>query len=188
MGAGTLERAQAAEGAALGVEHEPCEAAHWKVHWRVDKYHEDAALYDEREFAELFKPYETVEGEGNLLLNEGINAIWTLVCGGSETAFNNANARLGVGDSTAAAAATQTDLQAATNKLYKGMVAGYPVFGSNQKVTFQAQFTSTEANFTWNEWSVDNGATAAKNLNRKVESLGTKSGGTWTLTVDITLS
>lgn len=52
----------------------------------------------------------------NLLLNEGINAIWTLVAGGSETAYNNANARLCVGDETVAAAATQTDLQAVRNK------------------------------------------------------------------------
>jgi hypothetical protein len=40
--------------------------------------------------------------------------------------YTNANARLGVGDSSAVFAATQTDLQAVTNKLRKAMDASYP--------------------------------------------------------------
>jgi hypothetical protein len=125
----------------------------------------------------------------NLLLNEGINSIWTLVAGGSETAYNNANARLGVGDSTTAAAATQTDLQAATNKLYKAMDASYPTFGTLQKITFRATFSGSEANFGWQEFSADNGNTANKNLNRLVSNQGTKtSGQTWQLTLEVTLS
>jgi hypothetical protein len=125
----------------------------------------------------------------NLLLNEGINSIWTLVAGGAETAFNNANARLGVGDSTTAAAATQTDLQAATNKLYKAMDASYPTFGTSQKITFRSTFSGSEANFGWQEFSADNGGTALKNLNRLVSNQGTKtSGQTWQLTLEITLS
>lgn len=127
--------------------------------------------------------------DGNILLNEGINAIWTLSCGGSETAFNNANARLGVGDSAAAEAATQTDLQAGSNKLYKAMDVGYPTFGTLQKGTWKATFGSAEANYAWNEFSVDNGAAALKNLNRKVSAQGTKTAGqTWALTLDITIS
>src|SRR5579864_7309910 len=60
----------------------------------------------------------------NLLTNYGINSIiWPAVAGGTYTAMNNANARLGVGDSTTAAAASQTDLQAATNKTYQAMDA-----------------------------------------------------------------
>lgn len=38
---------------------------------------------------------------GNALLDEGINAMTNLVCGGAETAYNNANAQLGVGTSAA---------------------------------------------------------------------------------------
>lgn len=127
---------------------------------------------------------------GNLLLNEGINEAWNLICAaGGTTAYNNANAQLGVGDSTTAAAATQTDLQAATNKLYKGMEAGFPTSGSTQKATWKSSFGSSEANFAWQEFSLRNGATADKNLNRKVQAEGTKtSGQTWTLTLDITLS
>ncbi len=127
--------------------------------------------------------------DGNMLLNEGINALWTLAAGGSETAYNNANAELGVGDSSAAEAATQTDLQAASNKLFKAMDASYPTYGTSQKITFRATFTGSEANFAWNEFSVRNGNAANKNLNRKVSSQGTKtSGQTWQVTLDITLS
>ena len=50
---------------------------------------------------------------GNLLLNEGIGELLDLACGlGTPTAFSNANAYIGVGDSVTAEAATQTDLQA----------------------------------------------------------------------------
>jgi len=126
---------------------------------------------------------------GNLLLNEGINALWTLAAGGSETAYNNANAELVVGDSSSAEAATQTDLQAATNKLFKAMDTGYPTYGTAQKITFRSSFAGGDANYAWNEFSVRNGNTANKNLNRKVSAQGTKtSGQTWQLTLEITLS
>ena len=91
-----------------------------------------------------------------------------------------------MGDSDTAANATQTDLQAATNKTYKGMDSGYPA-ASGQKATFMASFNDTEANYAWNEWVVKQAA-SGKCLNRKVESLGTKTGGTWILQVEITLA
>lgn len=162
----------------------------WKTHWKLEKYEEDLAEWDgtEDEFYGAHEPYETVESEGNLALNEGLNLIWSLVCGGAGTPYNNANARIGVGDSSTAATVAQTDLQAATNKLYKAMDATFPTFGTLQKATFKSSFTGAEANFTWNEWTVDNGAVDGINLNRKVENLGTKAGGTWTLTVDLTLA
>jgi hypothetical protein len=126
--------------------------------------------------------------EGNLLLNEGIQELWDLaIAAGGTTAYNNANADIGVGDSNAAEAATQTDLQAASNKLFKAMVATYPQ-RTNQTVDFRSDFTSGEANYAWQEWSVRNGNTRNKNLNRKVQSLGTKTTGTWTLTASITIS
>jgi len=158
------------------------EVAKWKPRWKIEKYADD-------ETCRAGTPNEVLEFDGNLLLNEGINAIWTLVCGGSETAFSNANARIGVGDSNVAEAATQTDLQAATNKLYKVMDAGYPTFGTNQKVTFRSTFGATEANWAWNEITVDNGSVALKNLNRKVQVMGTKANpATWVVTLEITLS
>jgi hypothetical protein len=153
-----------------------------KSKWQIKKYKND-------EDFKADKPYEILEFDGNLLLNEGINTIWTLVCGGSATAFNNANSYIGVGDSTTAASATQTGLQG-TNKAYKGMDTGYPTYGSNQQAVWRATFGSTEGNFAWNEITVANGnSDTAMNLNRKVQSMGTKaSGSTWQVTLTITLS
>ena len=56
--------------------------------------------------------YEVMEFEGNLLLNEGI-AAWS---DGGLTTYPNAATYIGVGDSDTAAAATQTGLQAASNR------------------------------------------------------------------------
>lgn len=127
---------------------------------------------------------------GNLLLNEGINELWTLGAGGGGTAFNNSNSYLGVGDDSTAEAASQTGLQAATNKLYKAMDATYPTYGTSQKITFRSTFASGDANFAWNEFTVANGSSdSGKNLNRKVSAQGTKtSGQSWQLTLEITLS
>jgi hypothetical protein len=162
----------------------------YKVRVTLDKYAEDITPYRgrEHEFYARFRPYETRKFERNALLNEGINAIWTLVCGGAGTAYSNANARIGVGDSDDEFDATDTDLQAAVNKTYKAMDVGYPVYGTDQKASFKASFGTDDANFAWKEWTVDNGSGAGKNLNRKVEALGTKTSGTWALTVELSLS
>lgn len=151
--------------------------------WTITKFANDAAFG-------LGEHYEKSIIEGNLLLNEGITEFLNLLVGGTATAFSNANAKLGVGDSTTAAAATQTALQAATNKLYKAMEAGYPQI-SNQSVVFRAVFGASEANFAWEEFSVMNGTdeATAKNLNRKVTSQGTKATGqTWQLDLTISFS
>jgi hypothetical protein len=143
-------------------------------------------------------PEEAVEIEGNLLLNEGIQRFMdmTMIATLTGTGWNNANAFLGVGDSSTAEAATQTELSAATNRFYKAMNATFPSRVS-QTSSFQSDFTSTEANFVWAEWTISSGATTASgagftsgttNLNRKVAALGTKSTGTWTLTAQVTFS
>jgi len=162
--------------------------AQWLCHYKLSKYHQGIESYRGREdeFHRLFKPYQVIEGEGNCLLNSGIDEMWDLVVGDSSNHFDNTNAQIGVGDSDTAANATQTDLQAATNKTYKGMEIGYPT-STSQKATFKASFGSDEANYAWNEWVVKQ-STSAKCLNRKVENLGTKTSGTWTLEVSITLS
>ena len=167
------------------------ELANWLCRYKLSRYHQDIEPYRGREdeFHQLFKPYEVIEGEGNCLLNTGIDEIWDLVTGavsGASHIFDNAAAQIGVGDSNTAADATQTDLQAATNKTYKGMESGYPT-STSQKATFKASFGSSEANYAWEEWVVKQ-STSAICLNRKVESLGTKSTGTWTLEVEISLS
>jgi len=167
------------------------EKANWLCRYKLSKYREDIESYRGREhkFHQLFKPYEVIEGEGNCLLNSGIDEMWDLITGavsGADHIFDNTHAQIGVGDSNTAANATQTDLQAATNKTYKGMESGYPT-STSQKATFKASFGASDANYTWNEWVVKQ-STSAKCLNRKVENLGTKTSGTWALEVSITLS
>jgi hypothetical protein len=110
-----------------------------------------------------------VEGEGNCLLNTGIDEMWDLICGDSANHFDSSYAQVGVGDSSTAAA-SQTDLQASTNKTYKGMESGYPT-STSQKATFKASFGDNETNYAWNEWVIKQ-----------------SSSGTWTLEVSITLS
>jgi len=107
---------------------------------------------------------------------------------GSATPFNNANSYLGVGDSSTAFAATQTDLQASTNKLRKAMEASYPTLATNVLV-FRSLFGTGDANFAWQEWGVFNNSSAGTMMCRKVESLGTKtSAQSWQLTATITLN
>ena len=167
------------------------ELANWLCRYRLSKYHQDIAPYRGREdeFHRLFQPYEVIEGEGNCLLNGGIDEIWDMVTGavsGADHIYDNTAAQIGVGDSNTAAAASQTDLQAATNKTYKGMESSYPT-SATQKATFKASFGDSDANYAWEEWVVKQ-STSGICLNRKVESLGTKSTGTWTLEVEISLS
>ena len=128
------------------------------------------------------------EFNGNVMLNEGIAALLNLLTGAAETAYSNANAYLGVGESTTAAAASQTGLQGAT-KTYKAMESGYPSI-SGQTVTFRSVFGADDANNAWQEFTVVNASTDdGDNLNRKVDNQGTKaSGQSWTLDLAITFS
>lgn len=110
------------------------------------------------------------------------------VIGETVTEFNNANAHIGVGDSSTAFSATQTDLQAASNKFRKAMDATYPTRATNV-LTFRATFQTTEANFAWNEWGVFNASSGGTMFNRKVESLGTKAvTQSWQFTVTLTVT
>jgi len=121
------------------------------------------------------------------LTNAGRDFIATDIVGEAVTEYNNANAHLGVGDSTAVFAASQTDLQAASNKLRKAMEATYPTRAANV-LTFRSLFATGDANFAWAEWGVFNGASANTMLSRKVEALGTKtSAQSWQLTATITV-
>lgn len=107
---------------------------------------------------------------------------------GSVTAFDNSHAYIGVGDSSTAFSASQTDLQASSNKTRKAMDATYPSGGSNV-LTFRSTFGTSDANYAWNEWGVFNASTSGTMLSRKVESLGTKtSAQSWVITATLTFS
>ena len=125
----------------------------------------------------------------NLLLNDGINLLLDLLIGAGGTAYTNGNSYIGVGDSTNSAAASQTALEASSNKSFMGMESSFPS-RSAQTVTWKAVWASGDGNFAWNEWTISNSnSDSGTNLNRKVASLGTKAAGSsWTLTVTITVS
>lgn len=165
------------------LRHRPLvETVRYRTRWTLRKFADDAA------FA-AGCAYDEITLEGNLMLNAGIGEMLDLlIAAGSPTAFNNANSYIGVGDSTTAEAAGQTDLQAATNKTRKAMSATYPS-RSGQTVTWRSAFGSADANYAWQEFGVFNASTGGKMLNRKVSNQGTKaSGQTWTVDLAITWS
>lgn len=134
------------------------------------------------------KPYADEQSEENIILNEGANIVWTLVCGGVATPFNNANARLGVGDSNASEQQTHGGLLGA-NQCYKSMDIGYPTYGTLRKMNFKSTFGTDDGNFHWQEFTVDNGETDGVNLNRKLADHGTKTiGQVWTCELIFTLA
>jgi hypothetical protein len=110
-----------------------------------------------------------------------------IVNSGSPTFFTNANSYIGVGDNTTAFSASHTDLQASTNKLRVAMEATFPTIATNVLV-FKSSFGDTQANFAWQEWGVFNASSAGTMLSRKVESLGTKTSGTWVVTATLTIT
>ena len=103
----------------------------WKPKWIIERFanHDDylaGKRYSREEALTLFGIDQITEIDCNLLLNAGITVLLNLLGGIAATAFSNANAYIGVGDSTTAAAAAQTGLQAAANKTYKAMAGNLP--------------------------------------------------------------
>ncbi len=164
------------EGVGMGTRTDVRDCAKWQPRWVVKKYDEDGNLYD------------TVELDGNCLLNEGITEMWKLITGKGGTAFNNANAYIGVGSGTTSEFPTQTGLQGAS-KAYMKLDSAYPVI-EGQTVKFQATFGPNDGNFEWQEITVANGSSdSAINLNRAVGDLGRKAQGTtWLAYLEVTLS
>jgi hypothetical protein len=120
------------------------------------------------------------------LSNAGRDFLVASAHAAAATPFSNGNTYIGVGDSATAFAASQTDLQAATNKLRKVMDATYPQVASNV-VTYRSTFATTDANFAWAEWALFNASAAGTMMNRLVQSLGTKtSAQTWVVTATLT--
>jgi hypothetical protein len=124
------------------------------------------------------------------LVNTGRNYMANALIANPTTLFDVTNATIGVGTSSTAYAATQTDLLG--TKAYS-VVDSAPTIATNV-LTFVATFGTSEANFAWNEWGVFNSAGVAPTggdimLNRKVESLGTKtSAQSWEITATLTVA
>jgi hypothetical protein len=172
----------------------------WSARWRIDKFIDPTGqvaqamqrgIPTQQALNNYLDRFMDTENFGsNLALNEGLQELIDLICGlGTPTKWDNTNARLGIGDSNTAPDASQTGLQAETSKAYKAMDSTYPQ-RNGQTVEWRATFGPSDANFTWEEFTVVNSADdTGKNLNRKVASKGTKaSGETWTLSLQITFS
>lgn len=121
------------------------------------------------------------------LTNAYRDYVAAVTVGTAQTAFNNANAYIGVGNSTTAFTASQTDLQGAS-KLRKGMESGYPTRSGNVMV-FRSLFGTSDANFAWQEWGIFNASSGGTMMTRVVQNNGTKANTeTKQFTITITLS
>lgn len=148
-------------------------------------------------------PDDLVTAHGNLLTTVGLNRITNLIIGGGSAALTNAQAIVGVGSSTTAAAVGDTVLGgngSSTTAWYQSADASYPT-QSNGTITIYSTFATGNANFAWNEFcvaiatgTITAGGTLASvgtspvMLNHKVTSLGTKASGSWQAQLQITLS
>lgn len=194
------------------LDHVPVQ---WVSAGIVEKWDPDKMAYVQREYGtrryerdDLYRlvgtPDEITEDPpSNLLLNAGITRLLNLLIGtGSLAAYTNSISRTGVGNSSTAESASQTDLQASagsTNRYYQAAAATYPSVAS-QTLSMQSTFGTADGNFAWAEWGIDGGGSSGTTvgtfnssnaglLNRKVASLGTKaSGSTWTITTTIVIS
>ncbi|MFI5542084.1 hypothetical protein ACIA5H_37585 [Nocardia sp. NPDC051900] len=152
----------------------------------------------------VFTPDDIHHEIGNLLTTAGLNRLTSLFEGAGGAVFNNADAIVGVGSSTTAAAVGDTALGgngSTTSAYYQGADVGYPT-QSGGVINCNATFATGNANFAWNEWmlgiatgTITPGGTFASvgtsplMFNHKVASLGTKaSGAIWTLQATCTIS
>lgn len=216
------ERAPGRDGTHVVARLNPKDAIHWAARVAREAWDPDQTAYALRKKTdELLARYgvaspqfissavlrglkldpDLVVVEGNLLVNQGIQRLEDLWLAAGGTALNNANAFLGVGDTSTAATASDTDLGAAagsTHRFFRAMNATYPS-RSGQVVTLQSDFPGTDAAFHWQEWGCSIGTSSASGdgftvptllSNHKITDLGTKPGtsATWTLTATITIS
>lgn len=159
------------------------EHSQWRVDWNVQKWHDT-----KRKEAGL-PPDEIAYAGQNIILDTGANEMLKLISGTGGTAFSNANAYIFVGtNSTAETAADTGVLATGGNRASAYLDSGFPMV-NGREVTFQASFSDNYANFQWNEVSITNGTGAnAVAMNRKVQNLGTKTTGTWTVQVKVSLT
>lgn len=213
-----LDRMSAREDVFLMGASNAADKQYWHCQTKVERYEGDIGyevkgpgLLVPRSInaGKIVTPYDVTYTEGNLLVTGGASIQWETLIGNGVTTqgaatgyYSNANAFISVGDSTTAEATTQTELQAVTNRKRVGMDATYPIHADStsvvgaKSITFRSTFATADANYAWQEWGIFNGpgtggppTTGGRMLNRKVESLGTKtSAATWVLTITLSLA
>ncbi len=187
------EMTHAREDGLVSAQSPASDTLKWVIRWVCRKWgksedHDAGLPYDEE-----------IVVDGNLLTTAGLVRLLNLLIGTAATqAFDATHTRIGVGNGSTAAAVGDTDLSASagsTNRWFQLVSgAGSVTTGPPTKVSFSATFGTSDGNFAWQEFTVDQGTASgntvtAPMLNRKVQSLGTKvAGSTWTMTVEITLT
>lgn len=157
------------------------ESGKWCINWTVEKF-KDRVAY------ESGTPYETCVAAQNVILDNGANYMLKIIGGIDEAVpFSNKNAMIGVGKDSTPENANQTKLQD-SSAFYKKVESGYPQV-SGRTIVYKATFDTSEANFAWNEFSIVNGdGVGGVALNRKVQPLGTKVTGIWSLQITISVT
>jgi hypothetical protein len=105
--------------------------------------------------------------------------------------YNSSNAWIHVGSSTGTFDPTHNSMLS-TGAIAATMDATYPSRATNV-LTFRSTYTTSQANFDWNEWGVKNSSATATGsndlLNRKQEALGTKaSTQAWQITATLSVT
>lgn len=146
--------------------------------------------FENEEALRLNEPYLIGTPFRNQLVNGGMVLMWELITAqNGRTAFSNAAAYLGVGDSTTAFAVSQTDLQASSNKIRTAMDVSYPNAPTLGVEQWRSTLTSGNGNFHWQEFALFNAAAGVTMMNRSLSDQGTKTAGqSWQLLYQITLS
>jgi hypothetical protein len=142
--------------------------------------------------------------DGNLVTTQGLTVIWRLATGGGGTTLINTTTRLGTGNGSGTAAAGDTDLSAAAgsaNRWFQIMDSTFPSFATNV-LTAKATWATGDGNYAWNEWGLDVGTATVASSNavqavsgnnglfshKTSAALGTKTTGSWVLTVTVTIT
>jgi hypothetical protein len=203
------ERGRGTDQVGVGVAAPVAEHATGTTDWLFERWDEDQTRWAVRrsglaapqgaDFHRLkIAPYSVTEHHGNLIVNAGWTRILNLATAGGGQALTATSGRIGAGNSSTAAADTQTDLQAAAgaaNRWFQVLSTGPTV--SVDQITLAAAFGTADGNFVWAEFGIDIGtptvtSSAVVNatlLNRAVSAQGTKaSGQTWTATATLTFT
>lgn len=148
--------------------------------FKVEKYHAD------EQGNPVGEAFEVLEFK-NAYVNAGGVLLLNLLIGAGGTVFSNANAYIGVGDSSTATTATMTDLQASSNKARVAMNSTYPSL-SGQTMTWQASIPSGTAEWGTGiqEIGLFNASSGGTMLCRVAQNLGVKGASTvWTINYTI---
>ena len=146
---------------------------------KVEKYkvplllrkNEDKLIYQIEQG--IIDPDDIIVSPPNDWFTAGWNLILNLITGQSSAFYSNSKAQIGVGNSDDAFDDGDSTLQGTESK-FKGMMSEYPDTPASGQVNFRSKFTTSEANFQWEEWGI-RGTTDNLLWNRGL----TGGGGSW---------